>query len=157
MERTIQITRYEGLGNFSASVGKLIAKSREALRNAYVPYSGFRVGAAIYLENGVFVQGCNQENRAFPSGLCAERTALFSAGSLYPDQPIKGLALYSEDGGDVNVMTPCGACRQVMFEFQQKQKTPFPVYLAGKNEEVWYVEDVENLLPFPFVPKVNNA
>ncbi len=157
MEKTITITPYKGFDQFPEAIRTLLEKSREARLNAYTPYSGFKTGAAVYLANGSYIKGCNQENRAFPSGLCAERVALFAAGSEYPGTPINAFALFCNDGSPENVITPCGSCRQVLFEFRQKQNKPFPIYMAGGNEEVWYMDNAENLLPFPFVSKINNA
>ena len=118
----------------------------------YAPYSHFHVGAAALLENDVIVTGTNQENVAYPSGLCAERTALFYANSQYPDVPVKALAIVgiSEvNGMNHTPLSPCGACRQVMLETENRFATPMRVLLCGK-EEVYIVESAKDLLPFAF-------
>ncbi len=122
----------------------------KAAEDAYAPYSGFHVGAAALLENGVIVAGNNQENAAYPSGLCAERTALFYAGARYPDVPVRMLAIAAINGGErVGRVTPCGACRQVMLETEQRHGRPLAVLLCGK-EEAWLVPSAEALLPLCF-------
>lgn len=121
----------------------------EVAEQAYAPYSQFRVGAAALLENGEIVTGSNQENAAYPSGLCAERTALFYAGAQYPDVPVKTLAIVaSNKEGRVALITPCGACRQVLMEVAQRFH-PFRVLLCGR-EETTIIEDNRLLLPFAF-------
>lgn len=121
----------------------------EVAEQAYAPYSQFRVGAAALLENGEIVTGSNQENAAYPSGLCAERTALFYAGAQYPDVPVKTLAIVaSNKEGRVAMITPCGACRQVLMEVAQRFH-PFRVLLCGR-EETTIIEDNRLLLPFAF-------
>lgn len=121
----------------------------EVAEQAYAPYSQFRVGAAALLENGEIVTGSNQENAAYPSGLCAERTALFYAGAQYPDVPVKTLAIVaSNKEGRVAMITPCGACRQVLTEVAQRFH-PFRVLLCGRDETI-IIEDNRLLLPFAF-------
>lgn len=121
----------------------------EIAEQAYAPYSQFRVGAAALLENGVIVTGSNQENAAYPSGLCAERTALFYAGAQYPDVPVKTLAIVASNReGRVAMITPCGACRQVLMEVAQRFH-PFRVLLCGREETI-IIEDNRLLLPFAF-------
>ena len=130
----------------------LIESAKENLANAYAPYSGFHVSASILLENGIIINGTNQENIAYPSGLCAERVALFFAGSNYPNINIKTMAISAKYlDSDINdVISPCGACRQVMAEYQQKQNTNIRVILHSENNEVLISESVENFLPFIF-------
>ena len=130
---------------------ELIAKALEAQKGSYSPYSHFRVGAALRLENGVIVQGANQENAAYPSGLCAERTALFAAGSQYPGVKMESLAIVGSDNGVVceNPASPCGACRQVMAEYQGKQGSPLEIILVG-SRCIRKFAQVEDVLPFIF-------
>lgn len=118
---------------------------------AYAPYSHFRVGAAALLENGEIITGSNQENAAYPSGLCAERVALFYAGAKYPDVPVKMLAIAARDsrGEEVERITPCGACRQVLLETEQRYGRPMSVLLGGSSE-VWLFEGAASLLPVCF-------
>lgn len=131
---------------------KLVDAALEATRRSYAPYSHFYVGAAVLLDNGVIVTGNNQENVAFPSGLCAERTALFYANAQYPEVPVKALAIVARDSsGKVTPtpISPCGACRQVMLETENRFGKPMQVLLASA-EEVIVVERASALLPLAF-------
>lgn len=122
----------------------------EVARNAYAPYSRFRVGAALLLSNGVVVVGSNQENAAYPSGLCAERTALFAAGAQYPNESVEILLLVAFSEEDrVESITPCGACRQVLMETSSRYQKPFKVIMVGK-EQALVLHDNRGLLPFAF-------
>ena len=136
--------------DFDATLLRLEKAAVEAARNAYAPYSRFRVGAALLLSNGVVVVGSNQENAAYPSGLCAERTALFAAGAQYPDEAVEILLLvaFSEENR-VESITPCGACRQVLAETSSRHQKPFKVVMAGK-EQALVLHDNRGLLPFAF-------
>jgi len=130
--------------------GKLYDLAAEAAKSAYAPYSGFHVGAAALLENGEVVMGSNQENAAYPSGLCAERTTLFYAGAHYPDSAVKALAITAFSGGkQVDFIAPCGACRQVMLEVEQRFGTKIKVLLCGV-EQVYIFPSAESLLPLCF-------
>lgn len=130
---------------------ELVEHAKAAAATAYAPYSHFRVGAALRLNSGRIVTGSNQENAAYPSGLCAERTALFYAGAKYPDDPVAKLVVVAmrEDGKMANLAAPCGACRQVMLEVADRFKQPFPVILAGEKSAK-IVSDCRNLLPINF-------
>ena len=128
---------------------KLVDAALEATQRSYAPYSHFYVGAAVMLNNGVIVTGNNQENVAFPSGLCAERTALFYANAQYPEVPVKALAIVARDSsGKVTQapISPCGACRQVMLETENRFGKPMQILLASA-EEVIVVERASALLP----------
>lgn len=129
----------------------LVNRALEAAKHAYAPYSHFSVGAAVLLKSGEVVTGSNQENAAYPSGLCAERTALFYAGARYPDDPVELLAIaaYGTDGTQTEAISPCGGCRQVMIEVATRFGEGFPVLLAGKNK-VTKVPDCRALLPLQF-------
>lgn len=121
----------------------------EIAEQAYAPYSRFRVGAAVLLENGVIVTGSNQENAAYPSGLCAERTALFYAGAQYPDVPVVSLAVVAFNSeGRVQTISPCGGCRQVLMETAVRFR-PFRVLLCGAEKTI-ILDDCRQLLPFGF-------
>ena len=130
----------------------LIKNAKDSFKNAYAPYSGFLVGASILLENGEVINGSNQENVAYPSGLCAERVALFYAGSQYPQIAIKTIAVsaLSKTFNITDVVSPCGACRQVMAEYQQKQNSAIRILLHSPNDDVLIANSVEDLLPFMF-------
>lgn len=123
---------------------------REAAEGAYSVYSGFAVGVVVVLENGEIIRGANQENVAYPSGMCAERVALFYAGATYPGVAVRTLAIIARNGeGWVkDPVTPCGACRQVMAEVIKRQGKDFEVVMFGK-ERVWVVR-ARDLLPFAF-------
>ena len=129
----------------------LIDCAKEACSRAYAPYSQFRVGAAVSLANGEIVTGNNQENVAFPSGLCAERTTLFYANSQYPDQAVLSLAIAAFTQGDFidRPISPCGACRQVILETEMRYKRPIRIFLYGKNE-TYIIEGINDLLPLAF-------
>lgn len=123
----------------------------EAMGGAYAPYSHFHVGAAVRLSNGKIVKGANQENAAFPSGLCAERTAMFYAGATYPDKDILSLALAGGVMGRLGSepATPCGACRQVMAQYQAKARKPLSVIMIGAAR-IWKFDKVDDILPLIF-------
>ena len=116
--------------------------------SAYAPYSGFLVGASILLNDGQVINGSNQENVAYPSGLCAERVAMFYVGSKFPDIKIRTIAVSVFEVTDV--ISPCGACRQVMAEYEEKQGQPIKVILHSPNDQVLIANKVQDLLPFMF-------
>ena len=129
----------------------LIDAAKEATSNAYVPYSKFHVGAALLLENGKIITGNNQENAAYPSGLCAERTAVFYANAQYPDQKIEALAVaafYNNKFTD-DLISPCGSCRQVLLEVESRYNSPVRILLY-KNGEVYVADSMSSLMPLSF-------
>ncbi|MCP3895855.1 cytidine deaminase [Bacteroides sp.] len=130
---------------------ELLLAAKEATKRSYAPYSHFSVGAAALLGNGVVVTGTNQENAAYPSGLCAERTTLFYANSQYPDQPVVTLAIAARTERDfIEVpIPPCGACRQVILETEKRYKQPIRILLYGK-EAIYEVNSICDLLPLSF-------
>jgi cytidine deaminase len=131
---------------------KVVDAARAATANSYAVYSHFHVGAAVLLGNGLVVSGSNQENAAYPSGLCAERTTLFWANSQYPEEPVKVLAIAAKTGGkelDVPI-PPCGACRQVILETEKRFGNKIRIILYGA-EQCYIVEDgIKALLPLSF-------
>jgi len=129
----------------------LVYKSREAVQNAYSPYSKFSVGAAVQLENEQIVLGNNQENAAYPSGLCAERVAIFYANANFPNVPVKAIAIsaFTKNGLLIEPVPPCGACRQVLLEAETRFSKPIIVYLAGKNK-ILRINNIKSLLPLTF-------
>ena len=131
---------------------QLVSNAKSALKTAYAPYSGFLVGSSVLLENGEIINGSNQENVAYPSGLCAERVALFYAGARYPDVKVKTIAVsvLSKNFEVTDVISPCGACRQVMAEYEEKQEEAIKVILHSPTDEVLIANTVEDLLPFMF-------
>ncbi|TVR39584.1 MAG: cytidine deaminase [Cryomorphaceae bacterium] len=131
---------------------QLLDMADEASGRAYAPYSRFHVGAAVLLENGETITGSNQENGAYPSGLCAERVALFAAKARFPSVPIVALAIFA-DGKDMPVshpVSPCGGCRQVMSEYELNQPGPYPVVFQGGKGEVYRTGSAAALLPLQF-------
>lgn len=131
----------------------LLKLAQETIQTAYAPYSGFLVGAALMLENGKTVVGTNQENAASPAGLCAERTALSAASSLYPGIPLLSIAISyfnTRTGKSIFPVTPCGICRQSLLEYEIRQKQPIRVILGGMDGPVWILEEVKSLLPLYF-------
>ncbi|MBP3354605.1 MAG: cytidine deaminase [Bacteroidales bacterium] len=130
---------------------KLIDLSIEAVQGAYAPYSNFGVGAAVLLSNGKIVIGNNQENEAFPSGMCAERVALYSASAQNPKERICTIAIsaYDKNRDCVALSFPCGACRQVMMEYEKRQNSPIRILISA-GEEVYVAESVKSFMPFSF-------
>lgn len=129
---------------------ELMNKAVSAAKVAYAPYSGFHVGVALMLTNGKIITGNNQENAASPSGLCAERVALFAAGAQYPNVPVRDMAVVAMRNGVIrSQISPCGACRQVMFEAEERGKSSIRVMLCGKDE-VQIISSASDLLPLSF-------
>lgn len=143
------------LAKFAAADAELLRQAHEATGNAYVPYSKFHVGAAVRLANGVVVKGSNIENAAYPSGLCAERVALFSAQAQFPGVAVEALAITacSEIKDVTEPVAPCGACRQVMVETEQRSGSPMRIICQGNTGKVFVFEGVETLMPFVFLTK----
>ena len=136
----------------SAADAELIEAAREATYRSYAPYSRFSVGAAVRLADGTLLSGNNQENAAYPSGLCAERTTLFYANARYPELAVSTLAIAARgtDGAFLaQPIPPCGACRQVMLEVQNRHHQPMRILLYG-TEGIYEVSRVEDLLPLTF-------
>ena len=140
------------MGRLTEEQRKVLTIAKEQIKHSYCPYSHFHVGAAAQLANGEVVRGCNQENAAYPSGLCAERTALFAAGAQYPEEPVKRLAIACYTGGHFTKEpgSPCGACRQVMLETEHRYSGKMEVLLYGEAE-TYVFESAADLLPLIFV------
>ncbi len=131
---------------------KLVEVGRQATERSYAPYSHFRVGAAILLDNGEVVAGCNQENAAYPSGTCAERTACFYAHAQYPGSRMEAIAIAARgvDGTFLeNPISPCGGCRQALIEYENLAGKPMKVLLVGADK-IYAVPSVKALLPLAF-------
>ncbi|MCB4799177.1 cytidine deaminase [Neotamlana laminarinivorans] len=143
---------FENLDKLPKPSQELMQKAIEARQKAYAPYSQFHVGAALLLENGEIITGNNQENASYPSGLCAERTAIYYAGSKYPDVKIVEMAISA--GSQLKETTepipPCGACRQAIAEYEIKQESPIKIYFMGASGKVAKSNSLENLLPLMF-------
>ena len=143
---------YDSVTELPDSIQQLVNKAQQAREKAYAPYSHFKVGAALLLENGEVVSGSNQENAAFPSGLCAERVAVFHAGATYPDVAVSAIAITVRSlQKEIDKPTPpCGACRQVLAEYEMKQDSPISVYFMGEVGKVVKASSVSDLLPLIF-------
>lgn len=153
MEKKIEIIvqEFEGIAEVNKNDKILIEHSMKASRNAYSPYSGFSVGAAVQLENGKIIIGNNRENAAFPSGICAEKTAIACAGANFPESPIIALAISASNlkGFTSEPVSPCGSCRQFIAEEEDRTKTQIRIILYGKKK-IQIVEGNKNLLPLHF-------
>lgn len=144
--------KYPSLEALSEQDQLLVAKAIEAMDRAYAPYSKFRVGASVLMESGLIILGNNQENIAYPSGLCAERVALFYAGANHANETIRKICIVAT--GDLMpkgaLLSPCGSCRQVMLESESRQQNQIEVLLVQQSDEIYVLDSVQNLLPFGF-------
>jgi len=143
---------YDSIDDLSDQIKALFNEAKLIRESAYSEYSKFSVGAAVLLENGKILCGSNQENSSYPSGLCAERTVLFYANSKYPNTKIKEIAVIAGSINKINEnpVAPCGSCRQVISEFQTKQKSDIGLYFKGEKGKIIYTDSINNLLPFKF-------
>ena len=149
---TLAIEELENDGLLNSADIELVEAARAAIKNSYSPYSGFKVAAAARLHDGNIVTGTNQENAAYPSGMCAERVALFTASSLHPGKMIKKLVVLARLANQTELApaSSCGACRQVMLEFEQRQGKPFEVIMQNQDRHWVKTASAETLLPFCF-------
>jgi cytidine deaminase len=147
---TIRIAEYDRLDHLPAR-SELVEKAMEAAGNAYAPYSKYLVGAAVLLENGKIYTGNNQENAAYPSGMCAERVAIYYAGAQNPGVPVVSIAIaaFTEGKFQENPVPPCGGCRQVLFEKESQGGVPMEVILYG-TRKIQVLRSASDLLPIPF-------
>jgi cytidine deaminase len=144
---SIEVVQNEAL---NAAETALRNASINAAGRAYAPYSGFQVGAAVLLENGQTFEGNNQENVAYPVGICAERVALFSANASCPDIAVEAIAISAMKNSELeDIISPCGACRQVLLEAENRYKKPIKIFLCGKQETV-IISSAKDLLPLAF-------
>lgn len=149
IKSTIKVVNMEEL---SETERVLVHHAIDSTAHSYAPYSHFKVGAAVYLENGEIITGCNQENVSYPAGICAERTAIYAAGAQYPTVPIVMIAIAARgtDGELQKVpISPCGICRQVMVETESRFHRPLHILLYGK-EKIYIIEGVKELMPLSF-------
>ncbi len=151
-ELKITFTEYDSEQELAPEEQDLLKKARSASDLAYAPYSNFFVGAAILLENGVIVTGNNQENVAFPSGLCAERVAIYTAGAQYPNVAIRSIAITckSKQFHVGEPLSPCGACRQAMSEYEMRHNKNIRIILAGETGKIRILDSIADILPFMF-------
>jgi cytidine deaminase len=154
--KEIQITTtfdvFNSIVELPNKIQNLIQQAIEIRKKAYAPYSHFRVGAAILLDNDKIVLGSNQENAAYPSGLCAERVAIYQAGAIYPEAKMLTIAISaaSDSNPTLSPIPPCGSCRQSIAEYEFKQDTPIEIYFMGEKGEVYKSDSINNLLPLSF-------
>lgn len=150
-EIKIAYKEYESLTELDPKDRELAQAAIDATAQAYAPYSKFNVGAAVLFQDGEIIKGANQENAAYPSGLCAERTALFYASASRPDKAMTAIAIAASQNGELleTPVTPCGACRQVMAQYQLKSGLPMMVLLIGAHSILKF-EKIDDLLPFIF-------
>ena len=149
---TISYQEYSSFDDLDTIDQDLCKEAIKAMATSHSPYSEFRVGAAVKLESGKIVYGSNQENVAYPSGLCAERIALFTIGSAYPDEKIISIAItaHTNNFQITEPVTSCGACLQVMAEYEKKQSFPIEVLFYCQNGSIIKTKGIKSLLPFAF-------
>lgn len=151
-EITVSFDRFDHWNQLVTSDQELVERAYEISKTAYAPYSKFHVGASLRLSNGQIVTGSNQENIAYPSGLCAERVALFYTGANFPSEQIETLCVVAE--GDLlpidKILSPCGACRQVMLETEVRQKKSYRIILVSQNGVTIIFNSAVDLLPLAF-------
>ncbi len=156
MKKSFQVdfTVHEDQSHLSAPDKTLIEKAHAAAKNAYAPYSNFKVGAAVQLADGSFFAGSNQENASFPAGICAERVVLSAVSSLSPGNPVVAMAIVC-NSDEVNVeepVAPCGICRQTLIEYEARFNTPIRLLLVGASGKVLEFSAAADLLPLAFLP-----
>ncbi|MCG8581543.1 MAG: cytidine deaminase [Bacteroidales bacterium] len=149
---TTSIEIFDSKEELNKEEQELIKLAKEACSKAYAPYSEFNVGAAVLLENGKIITGSNQENAAYPSGLCAERTAIFYANAQHPDTPVVSMAIIAMNKNGVleNPVAPCGACRQVLLETELRFKKAYDILLVGQSS-IQKIKSSKDLLPLSFI------
>jgi cytidine deaminase len=146
------LNEYESRDELNKDDKELLEEAKTSMNKAYAPYSHFHVGAAIMLENGIILRGNNQENASYPIGLCAERVAIFAAGANYPNVKIKAMAITANsDHFLVNKpITPCGACRQAIAEYEHRYSQDIRLIMSGESGKVLIADSIGNLLPYQF-------
>lgn len=152
IEISTPLTIFDSVEELPLDVQKLVQTAVEARKSAYAPYSNFNVGAALMLENGKIVSGSNQENAAYPSGICAERVAIWKAASEYPNVKVLKLVITASSNNKVvdSPVSPCGACRQTLFEYESKQDDYIEIYFMGKTGKIFKTDSLKDLLPIAF-------
>ena len=152
IEITTSAIIFKDISELATEDQMLMQQAILAREKAYAPYSKFSVGAALLLANGEIIFGSNQENAAYPSGLCAERVAIFQAGAIYPEAKILKMAITaaSDNNQTQAPIPPCGSCRQSIAEYEIKQESPIEIYFMGESGEVYLSKSISNLLPLTF-------
>ena len=143
---------FETIQELPTDIQNLMHEAVAIRKTAYAPYSHFKVGTAILLDNGEIILGSNQENAAYPSGLCAERVAIFQSGAIYPEAKIIKMAISaaSDTNPTITPIPPCGSCRQSISEYEFKQNSPIEIYFMGETGAVAKSNSLANLLPLVF-------
>jgi len=149
---SFELSTYNAIELLPLEEKNLMLKAVEARKKAYAPYSNFQVGAAVLLTNGTIVIGSNQENASYPSGLCAERVAIFQAGARFPNETIKAIAVSAASSTNevATPAAPCGNCRQAMHEYEFRQKSPIAILMMGEKGDIHKCDAVADLLPLAF-------
>ncbi len=149
---SFDLSVYDSIEELEAGDKELMQRAVISRKNAYAPYSGFNVGAAVLLENGEIITGNNQENAAYPSGLCAERVAVFYAGANYPGVKIKAIAITAASKNYIvdTAAAPCGDCRQAISEYEAKQQSPIALFLMGETGKILKCNAIADILPLAF-------
>ena len=145
----IEYFEFESCNGLNEELRKLVDEADSNLKNAYAPYSKFKVSAVCKLSNGEVIRGTNQENGAYPSGLCAERVAIFAAKSQFPDENVEKIVITTEQSATEPV-SPCGACRQVLIEYETAQNQLIELTMKSGDSKVWQFKSVADILPFAF-------
>lgn len=148
----VEMEVYDSVEDMKRKDAQLLEMAREETKNAYAPYSNFRVAAVASLLNGQIVKGTNQENASYPAGICAERVLLSTAASLFPEVGIATIAISydNKNGASTKPVSPCGICRQSLYEFQSRTKHPIRVIMGGLSGKVYILPNVNSLLPLVF-------
>ncbi|MFB6257127.1 MAG: cytidine deaminase [Flavobacteriales bacterium] len=149
-QRTLHYRVHQSSDELEATDHRLLESAKEALKGSYSPYSAFAVGAAIRMDDGRIVKGSNQENASFPSGICAERVAVWKAATEDPHRAFTALALVTERETGAAPVSPCGACRQVLSEYEERSGNPLRVLFPGGDGSIIAIDRIRDLLPFPF-------
>lgn len=152
VKHSIEIEVFDNINELSMPDKELVNRAKEISNTAYAPYSQFYVGAALRLSSGKVITGSNQENVAYPSGLCAERVAIYFANSMYPTETIETIAVTAKTKAFKmdKPVSPCGSCRQAIAEYEIKQEKPIRLIMAGEGEEIHIATGIGTLLPFMF-------
>ncbi len=149
----IHYQHFQSLNELDVTTTELIEAAKKSMKRAYAPYSEFRVGAALRMDDNSIIEGNNQENAAYPSGLCAERVALFYAGAQFPGKKVVEIAIVAssiKEPGFSEIVSPCGGCRQVMLETQTRQEQNIRIILTSLNGSGIIFESIHDILPFSF-------
>ncbi|PKL76390.1 MAG: cytidine deaminase [Candidatus Melainabacteria bacterium HGW-Melainabacteria-1] len=148
---SISLDIYDDPEDLAEDDRSLLEAAQKAAATSHSPYSRFKVGAALRLASGTLVTASNQENIAYPAGLCAESICMFSAGSNFPDDAVTALAVTTLSGEDsIELLTPCGICRQVISEYRSRQQTPIRILMRGQGGQIYIAPDIQALLPLMF-------